>query len=172
MNARMNARMIRMKKEARALFWAWCAVVTAGALPVILLNSYTKKLNLLSFFVGVPLLAALSLGNEFQQRTLTLWLTQPFSRMQLWGEKISVMLAAALSAALVSGIGVFYFTWPQLDFTWRVAAMVCVLVGTASAPFWTLAARSTIGGFALIGDRKSTRLNSSQSRASRMPSSA
>ena len=83
MNARMNARIIRMKKEARALFWPWCAVVIAGALPVILSNSYAKKLNLLSFFVGVPLLAALSLGNEFQQRTLSLWLTQPASRMRV-----------------------------------------------------------------------------------------
>ena len=147
----MNARAIRLKKEAQALFWPWCVVMIAGALPVILSNSYTKKLNLLSFFIGVPLLAALSLGNEFQQRTLTLWLTQPFSRMQLWAEKISVMLAAALSAALVSGIGVFYISWPHLDFSWRVAAIACVLVGTASAPFWTLAARSIMGGFALIG---------------------
>ncbi len=146
----MNPRTIRMKKEARALFWPWCAVVICGALPVILLNGYTKKLCLISFFIGVPLLAALSLGNEFQQRTLSPWLTQPFSRARLWGEKMSVMFAAALSAALVSGIGVFYLIWPQLDFTWRVAFIVCVLVATASAPFGTLAARSTIGGFGLI----------------------
>ena len=41
----MNASTVRLKKEARALFWPWCAVTVAGALPVILLNSYTKKLN-------------------------------------------------------------------------------------------------------------------------------
>ncbi len=146
----MNARIIRMKKEARALFWPWCAVVIAGALPAILSNSYTKKLCLISFFIGVPMLAALALGYEFHQRTFSLWLTQPFSRKQLWGEKISVMLAAALSAALVSGTGVFYFIWPQLDFTWRVGFIVCVLVATASAPFGTLAGRSTLGGFILI----------------------
>src|SRR5229473_2142620 len=105
----MNAGIIRMKKEARALFWPWCAVVIAGALPVILLNGYTKKLCMVSFFIGVPILAALAIGNEFQQRTLSLWLTQPLSRRQLWGEKMSVALAMALSAALVSGFGVFYF---------------------------------------------------------------
>ncbi len=146
----MSARAIRLKKEARALFWPWCAVMIAGALPVIVLNGYTKKLCLISFFFGIPMLAALALGNEFHQRTLSLWLTQPLSRKQLWGEKMSVVLAAALSAALVSGIGVFYFVWPQLDFTWRVACIVCVLGATASAPFGTLAARSTVGGFFLI----------------------
>ena len=67
----MSPRTVRIKKEARALFWPWCAVVLAGALPVILLNSYTKKMNLVSFFFGVPLLAALSLGNEFQDRKST-----------------------------------------------------------------------------------------------------
>ena len=45
----MEARIIRLKKEARALFWPWCAVMAAGALPAILSNSYTKKMNLLSF---------------------------------------------------------------------------------------------------------------------------
>ena len=146
----MTARTIRLKKEARALLWPWCALLIAGALPVILANSYTKKLCGLSFFFGLPMLGALAFGNEFQQRTFSLWITQPLSRAQLWGEKMSVMLAAALSAGLVSGIGLFFYTWPHLDFTWRVAAIVCVLVATASAPFFTLAARSTLGGFALM----------------------
>jgi hypothetical protein len=147
----MDARITRIKKEVRALFWPWCAVVLAGALPAILLNSYSKKMNLLSFFVGVPLLAALSLGNEFQHRTLTLWLTQPFSRMQLWGEKMSVMFAAVLSAALFSGMVLFSLTWPDLHPTYQAAAIICVLVTTASAPFGILVARSTLGGFGLVG---------------------
>lgn len=146
----MDARITRIKKEVRMLLWPWCAVVMAGALPVIVQNSYTKKMNLLSFFVGIPLLAALSLGNEFQQRTLTLWLTQPFSRMQLWGEKLSVMFGAVLTAALFSGMVLFSITWPDLQPTYQVAAIVCVLVTTASAPFATLATRSTLGGFGLV----------------------
>ena len=147
----MSSTTTRMMKEARALFWPWCAVVVAGVLPVILLNSYTKQMNLLSFFVGVPLLAALSLGNEFQQRTLTLWLTQPFSRRQLWGEKMSVMFAAALSAALISGMVLFSFTWTHVDFTYVLAASVFVMATTASLPFGTLATRSTLGGFVMAG---------------------
>lgn len=146
----MNSKIIRLKKEARALLWPWCALVIAGALPVILLNGYTKKLCGISFFFGVPMMAALAFGNEFQQRTFSLWVTQPLSRAQLWAEKMSVALAAALSAGLISGIGLFYYTWPHLDFTWKVAAIVCVIVATASAPFLTLTARSTLGGFALM----------------------
>ena len=146
----MNATPVRLKKEVRALFWPWCAVVAAGALPVFLLNSYTKKMNLLSFFVGIPLLAALSLGNEFQQQTLTLWLTQPFSRRQLWWEKLKVLLGAVVTAALMSGMALFSFTWPDLQPTYKVGAIVCVLVTTAAAPLATLTARSTLGGFGLI----------------------
>ena len=30
----MNAKTTRILKEARPLFWPWCAVVLAGALPL------------------------------------------------------------------------------------------------------------------------------------------
>ncbi len=146
----MTATTVRLKKEARALFWPWCALLIAGALPVILANSYTKKLCGVSFFVGVPMLAALAFGSEYQQRTFSLWVTQPLSRAQLWGEKMGVMWCAALSAGLVSGFGLFSFTWPELDVTWKMAAVAGVLAATASAPYFTLSAGSTLGGFALI----------------------
>src|SRR6516165_2907916 len=83
----MSARMVRIKKEMRALFGPWCAVVIAGALPVIMPHSYTavrvmpaglaESLSFLSFFFGVPLLATLSLGDEFRYGTLSLWLARP-----------------------------------------------------------------------------------------------
>jgi hypothetical protein len=84
MNATRNARTLRLKEEVRALFWPWCAVMIAGALAVLLPHSSTAaKMNVLAFFFGIPLLATLSLGNEFYHRTFSLWLTQPASRMQL-----------------------------------------------------------------------------------------
>lgn len=146
----MNARFIRIKKEGRALFWPWCAVVVAGASPIVLPHEYAEPMSFLSFFLGVPLLATLSIGNEFQHRTLSLWLTQPFSRMQLWVEKMIVMCSAALSAALVSGIVMLSVTWPHMRPTYRLAAIVYVLVTIASATLWTLASRSTLGGLALF----------------------
>lgn len=148
----MSAQMVRIKKEARALFWPWCAVMAGGALPLLLPHSgKAAELNYLSFFFGIPLIATLSLGNEFHHRTFPLWLTQPASRMQLWTEKISVMCAAGLSAALFSGATMFLISLPRLEMTYNKAAAVAyVLITLASATYWTLAARSTVGGFVLI----------------------
>jgi hypothetical protein len=153
MNAERNARIVRIKKEARALFWPWCAAMIAGALPVFFPHSSpAAKLNFLSFFFGVPVLATLSLGNEFYYRTFSLWLTQPVSRMQLWADKMIVMCAAVLSAATVSGIGMFFFALPKMNLTYNKAAAVAyVIITMASATFWTLAARSAVGGFLIIG---------------------
>ncbi|HXY23549.1 MAG TPA: hypothetical protein VEI73_02805 [Candidatus Acidoferrum sp.] len=153
MNEARNARIVRIKKEARALFWPWCAAMIGGALPIFFPHSsYAAKLNFLSFFFGVPVLATLSLGNEFYHRTFSLWLTQPVSRMQLWADKMIVMCAAVLSAATVSGIGMFFFALPKMKLTYNAAAAVAyVIITLASATFWTLAARSAVGGLLIIG---------------------
>jgi hypothetical protein len=141
-----------MKKEVRALAWPWCGVVAVGAMPLLFPHSgKAAELNYLSFFFGIPLLATLALGNEFHQRTFALWLTQPASRMRLWGEKMSVMCAAVLSSALISGTIMFLISLPRLEMTYNKAVAVSyVLITLASATYWTLAARSTVGGFVLI----------------------
>ena len=103
----MSSRTTRMMKEARALFRPWCGVVILCALPLIhsshdFLHRYYISLSDISgvsAFLGIPMLAILSLGNEFQHRTLSLLLTQPVSRMKIWGEKLSVTFVAVLSAA-------------------------------------------------------------------------
>ena len=148
-----NPRAIRLKKEARALFWPWCAVMIAGVLPVLFPHSRSAAdVGVLGFFFGVPLLATLSLGNEFYHRTFPLWLSQPVGRLQLWSEKMSVMCAAVLSAGAVTMAGMFFFALPEMNLTYNKAAAVAyVLVTVASATYWTLAARSTAGGFILIG---------------------
>lgn len=149
----MAARIVRIKKEARALFWPWCAVTLAGALPFFFPNSsVAAKFNLLSFFFGLPILATLSLGNEFYHHTFSLWLTQPVSRMRLWSEKTGVMIAAVLSAGVVSGFAMFLFALPRVELIYsKAAALAYVLIIISSATFWTLAARSTAGAFVLIG---------------------
>jgi len=149
----MNARIIRLKKEARALFWPWCAAIVAGALPILFPHSSpAAKFNVMSFFFGVPVLATLAFGNEFYYRTFSLWLAQPVSRMQLWADKMIVMCAAVLSAAAVSGVGMFFFALPRLNLTYNKAAAVAyVIITMASATFWTLATRSAVGGFLIIG---------------------
>src|SRR5215470_349503 len=148
-----NQRAIRLKKEGRALFWPWCGTMIAGVLVVLFPHSPSAaKLAVIGFFFGVPLLATLSLGNEFYHRTFSLWLSQPAGRMQLWSEKMIVMCPAVLSAGAVTMAGMFFFALPEMNLTYnKAAAIAYVLVTVASATYWTLTARSTAGGFVLIG---------------------
>ncbi len=149
-------------KEARALFWPWCLVMLGGALAwisvpldtevnlnftersMILLTDFLSFAATMGFWLGMPLLATLSLGNEFQHRTFAGLLSQPEDRMKIWAEKWIVMAAAVGSAALVYGFGPQRFLRPFGD---SVFAMAWIIISIGSAAFWTLLARSTIGGF-------------------------
>jgi hypothetical protein len=141
----MNAQ--RILKEARPLLWPWCAVALAGALPLVYPLAWTPLIYLMGFFV-VPLLATLSLGNEFQHRTLSLLLSQPVGRMEIWGEKLSVTVVAVVSVVLVFSLALratsFHPGRQEL-----ASAGAWIVAITASATFWTLIARSTVGGVAL-----------------------
>jgi len=151
----MNSRTTRMMKEARALFRPWCAVVILSALPLVhighgFLHRYyisLSDISKVSGCLGIPMLATLSLGYEFQHRTLSLLLAQPVSRMKIWGEKLSVTFIAVLSAALVLS-----FSWRsvlQRDPKLWVLAAIYLLATVPSATFWTLFARSPMGGYFL-----------------------
>jgi len=157
----MTPKTIRIFKEARSLFWPWLAVMTAAALPLLErswsvgsgaaplwgIHQVIEPASFLGFFIGLPLLATLSLGNEFQCRTIPLLLSQPVGRTEIWSEKIIVALAAVLSAAslfCITGWNVLQQD-PAIGFI--SAALMIPMV--ASATFWTLLARSTLGGLAL-----------------------
>ena len=83
----MSSRKARILKEARALFWPWCAISSAGLLRFFPHPSGEIRLlwqiSQLAFWVGVPLLATLSLGNELQYRTLPVLLSQPVDRREI-----------------------------------------------------------------------------------------
>jgi hypothetical protein len=142
----MNAR--RIYKEARPLFWPWCAVVCAGALPLLHPPYPLGEISRLAFLLVIPLLATLPFGSEFQNRTFSLLLSQPISRMEIWREKLSIAAIGVFTAAPLflpfwSASGVH----GDREF-WGYAA-VAVIVYVASAPFWTLFTRSIVGGVVL-----------------------
>src|SRR5947208_1628092 len=157
----MSAKTTRILKEARSLFWPWCAVIIAGALRLVEqsdsallrggalqgIHPLVEAISFLGFFVGIPLLATLSLGNEFHYRTLQLLLSQPVSRMEIWSEKLIVTIVAVLAAALVFRYGQ-QSTFPQDPELWVVGGALIIAM-ISSATFWTLVARSTMGGLAL-----------------------
>lgn len=157
----MSAKSTRLVKEARSVFWPWLAVISAatvpllerswsagsGAVPLWGIYQGIEPASFLGFFIGLPLLATLSLGNEFQCRTVALLLSQPVSRTEIWSEKLIVALAAVLSAAslfCITGRKVI-----QQDPAIGMISAALMIPMVASAPFWTLLARSTLGGLAL-----------------------
>ena len=157
----MTPKTIRIFKEARSLFWPWLAIMTAAALPLLErswsagsgtaslwgIHQLIEPASFLGFFIGLPLLATLSLGNEFQGRTISLLLSQPVGRTEIWSEKMIVAFAAVLSAA-----SLFCITaWSALrqDPAIGMISAALMIPMLASAPFWTLLARSTLGGLAL-----------------------
>jgi hypothetical protein len=143
----MTAKTTRILKEARPLFWPWCAVAMAGALPLVHPLDWGPLIVLIGFF-AVPLLATLSFGDEFQHRTFSLLLSQPVGRMDIWGEKLSVTVVAVVSAVLVFSLALRATSFhPDRQLLAFAGAWIVAI--TASATFWTLFTRSTVGGIAL-----------------------
>ncbi len=144
----MNAKTTRILKEARPLFWPWCAVAAAGVLPLAHPPQLMQLIWPIGFFLGIPLLATLPLGDEFQHRTLSLLLSQPVGRMVIWGEKLSVTVVAVLSAVLFFSLALRATSLRQ---DWKVLALggAWIVAIAASATFWTLFTRSTVGGVVL-----------------------
>lgn len=150
----MNAKSTRILKEARAIFWPWCAVLIVGGLALfqqqpryIVFGSNVTEIGLIFCILVILLLPTLSFGSEFQHRTLPLLLTQPVNRMEIWGEKVMVAVAAVLSAALVVSYG--WQTVFQHDPKPFVFFGALIITSVPSATYWTLLARSTLGGLVL-----------------------
>lgn len=139
---------LRMYKEARPLLWPWCVVVCAVALPLLHPPYPLGEISYLGFVLGIPLLATLPFGNEFQNRTFSLLLSQPISRMEIWRDKLSISAIAVFTAVLI-----FFASWRAngvrtgREILGYLAAAAIVFV--ASAPFWTLFTRSIVGGVVL-----------------------
>src|SRR2546423_948023 len=95
----------RLLKEFRSLLFSFLIAVGA-ALPMAARMGFDKTwldavepvaLRFLLeiapslFCLGLVLAAAMSYGEEFQNRTLPLLLSQPLSRFTIWCEKIAVL---------------------------------------------------------------------------------
>lgn len=147
----MNAQ--RLMKEARPLFWPWCAVILAGLSPWIFRwlqwsSDFSQMMWVVGWFAGIPLLATLPMGMEFQNNTLSLLLSQPIERKSIWAVKICMVGLVAASAAQVFVLAENRFALlPDFAAGWDLESWLLPFV--AAAIFWTLFARSTVGGVVL-----------------------
>ena len=90
-------------------------------------------------------LCANAFGSEFEHRTVAQWLVQPRSRGELYREKLGVAGGIAVGTAVI-----FYLTtsWSIASDPQFLASILGPLIlGLASAPFFTLISRSTLAGF-------------------------
>lgn len=149
----MNTR-VQFMKEARQLAWPWALVMTAGVfaslnIPVSLpFASHLERAALpMGFLFGIPLLAALPFGSEFQARTMTLRLAQPIERSAIWREKMVMTIALVWSPAALFA----FAAWRQDAIGGDIATLcsAMALLATTSVMPFTLIARSTVGGLAL-----------------------
>ena len=148
----MNAR-VRMMADARSLFWPWCIVAAVGILSMFSLPRMPGGLELdvvagFAFCIGMPLLATLSFGNEFQFGTFSSLLSQPIERSRIWREKSAVIGVAVLSAAIAYAFGASRMGW-EIHHISVVSLWLMVTLG--SSAYWTLVAKSTIGGLVFNG---------------------
>jgi hypothetical protein len=110
-------------------------------------------------FGSLTALSALVFGTEFQNRTLPLLLTQPRERSKIWNDKMRALLSAAVSAILGYAM-LLFFGWlivahfkppvpgyeTGFDSEDLLYGGLGLLVVICSGCYWTLIARSTVGG--------------------------
>lgn len=120
------------------------------AVAVNAMSTQTASASYMEFALMAHSLACLWLcanafGSEFEHRTLGQWLVQPRSRSDLYREK----LGGAGWIAVVTSV-IFYLTtsW-SLASAPRFLPLILgpLILGLASAPFFTLISRSTLAGF-------------------------
>jgi len=146
----------RLTKELRPLRLPWTiAAIAAGGHLVGVdgwaaangpLASFLAGLAVTAFVGGVLVIAAMPVGVELQERTLSLLFSQPMERGRLWKEKL---LAASL---MVSSLGVIQVIAISLTGQLEVSSVLLftafAIAAVCSIGYYTLATRSVLVGIA------------------------
>ncbi len=137
-----------IRKEVEQLRPAWLLGLFGAQVGLLL-----QEGNDMAWVLTIPvllfaLLASLSLGIEFQQRTLPALLSAPVERRRIWNVKMGVLAGGLLSQVLVLALA-------GLTAQGRVSTQFVVLIGFALAfafaawatvPWWTLVTRNLLAG--------------------------
>ena len=130
-------------KEIRALLPVWIASVLAIT-AAVLSGPLNHHLGLIAYGFGSVTLGAQSIGHEYTGRTLTLLLSQPWSRRRLLLLKLAVLTVMLLTLAA--------FAWLTLlkpgDQAWLFLSL---LNGLCLAPLLTMACRTPLAGIVFTG---------------------
>jgi hypothetical protein len=135
----------RLFKEFRPLLLPACVAIIGSAVRPS--NDFVAMLGSLACFGGFALLAAMAFGLEFQQRTLSLLLSQPVERWSLWRAKLLVVCLV--------GVVVMLINWQVQELISNLPALLLLLVWMGllaticSSGFWIQTTGSVFAGLAL-----------------------
>jgi hypothetical protein len=148
----MNSRFLN---EARLLLWPWCLTTLAGLAPLMKLILEDKRTDwpdavaVFGFFGGAAVLTASSFRNA--QRTCSSGLLSDAAN-RIWAEKMAAVVAAVFCAgsiACLAQMALGTIAWKDLAVHDVFEPILLLVIIVCSAGFWTLLARSVIGGLAL-----------------------
>ena len=142
--AEMNTRIFQ---EVRLIFWPWCLMTLAGLVPLVKeffiagkRSDWPEGVAILGFFGGSAILTAISFRNALR--------TGPPS---LWSDKMTVLMVATGCSALIAvsaqlAVGAIALRELNANVIEPILLLVIIVCSTG---FWTLMARSVVGGLAL-----------------------
>jgi ABC-2 family transporter protein len=137
-----------LKKELRALTapWLGCLAVMATCA----LQGGWSWLVTPTYVLAAAALGALSMGHEYSNRTMALFLSQPARRSRLFVLKFGVLAAVLLSLCVVAGLFVVYTSGAHIvsadPSRWAAVLILPALCGLFLAPCLTMLCRSAIAG--------------------------
>jgi len=148
----MNARMLN---EARLIVWPWCLMTLAGLAPLLKLVLADKRTDwpdavaVFGFFGGAAVLTALSFRNA--QRTRSSELLSDEGK-RIWAEKMATVAVAVFCAGSITclaQLALGTIAWKDLSVQGAFEPVLLLVIIVCSAGFWTLLARSVVGGLLL-----------------------
>jgi hypothetical protein len=149
---RMNARMLN---ETRLILWPWCLTTLSGLAPLTKLILADKRTDwpdavaVFGFFGGAGVLTALSFRNA--QRSCSAELLSDEGN-KIWAEKMATIALAVLCAgsiACLAQLALGTIAWKDLSVQEAFEPVLLLVIIVCSAGFWTLLARSVVGGLLL-----------------------
>ncbi len=153
----MNPRTV---KEVRLLFWPWCLMTFAGLVPQIKFfltdgrSDLPEGVAVFGFFGGAAFLTALSFRPAQLICPPALLSGEGANRHKIWSEKMAVVVVATVCAGLIAcfvqaALGTI--VWREFSVESAIEPVLLLVIIVCSTGFWTLLARSTVGGMILTG---------------------
>jgi ABC-type transport system involved in multi-copper enzyme maturation permease subunit len=143
-----------IRKEVEQLRPAWMLGLFGAQCGLLYRQANDLDTVLVIPVLMYALLAALSFGIEFQQRTMPSLLCAPIDRARLWrvkmgvlaGAMLSQVLVLAVSAAIAQGTEFSGFGGPASPLILTGFALVFAFAAWATIPLWTLLTRNLLAG--------------------------